>query len=723
MANTDAWNEGWATGQNRAAHRRERKDMLSDEERQQKTSMLVTNAKGIADSLPNLAGDDLKNAQSKLEDIDTELQQIYHPDNNPGALQKDVHLLMGLIHKGKPAPTPAVISKTVEPGTPAATVELPGQDITLPATQSPTVKLGGWQAQYAKPGAAVTKLDPATEKAFQEWVQKNKIPSTTDSGKPDPTFAAADNTYDMRGYFMAWKHGKVKPDGTFPETWKTPSNASFSGESQYALPTAPKWKGNQLIDSKGNVVFDKDAKAPTAPAPSAPVTISTGPQTTVLPATAPYVSNVAAKLSAMTPQQQQGMKRRDAAHKEMEQQTAAAGLTQEQQTALEGRKTLAYIQSAITNYKMGNPNATPQQITEFTSDLYANIYGTKQKAVWKEYVSADGKSKTYLDLNRPDSIPPGWNATGGGKPAVGMKYDTSTGQIEDRATGQRYVEGDASNPPEVAQMFVSARKFMGEKQAFQEEMMKLRGESYGSARQMAPMVVLDTYNDGAVTAKSFQEMEREPGRYVPAHEGDLARQKGAMFQDIQNNVDRTGETIKQLKAEGGFTPEMQAKILVAMRAEDPENTLAQMLATGALGELTPTQRLFMIRSQQLAENAMVMRGILGAGQGSDDVRRAIQRTLPSLLGPDTDYAEQQLEAFNNTLINLHLGVNKIALNADPRTPVGGGGKPGTPGKPIVPGSKGPYSLAAAMKLPFNKGKSEAVVGASLIKNGYLVAHP
>lgn len=112
---------------------------------------------------------------------------------------------------------------------------------------------------YAKKGPYVTKLAPEEEAKFQAWVKANKIP-----WQDSPT---AD--YDMRGYFKAMLAGNQLAktqvsqfDGKthFPDTYKTPYHKTFSNESMYALPTAPKWVDNRLTDSRGRVIADETPK-------------------------------------------------------------------------------------------------------------------------------------------------------------------------------------------------------------------------------------------------------------------------------------------------------------------------------------------------------------------------------------------------------------------------------------------------------------------------------
>ena len=108
----------------------------------------------------------------------------------------------------------------------------------------------------ARPGPYVTQLNPQQEQQFQQWVRDNNIPFRDE----------ANSDYDMRGYFLDNVIGG-QGQGTrvsqfdqrphFPDTYKTPYHRTFSNESRYALPTAPHWEGDRLIDSQGNVVADE----------------------------------------------------------------------------------------------------------------------------------------------------------------------------------------------------------------------------------------------------------------------------------------------------------------------------------------------------------------------------------------------------------------------------------------------------------------------------------
>lgn len=106
-----------------------------------------------------------------------------------------------------------------------------------------------------------TQLPPLQEMQFQKWVGDNKVPF-------DPNARVQD--YDMRGFYQALQQGHpravsaVNPNDSqmhYPDYWKTPYHESFSGESQWAGPVAPKWNDkDQLVAPDGRILYDERNK-------------------------------------------------------------------------------------------------------------------------------------------------------------------------------------------------------------------------------------------------------------------------------------------------------------------------------------------------------------------------------------------------------------------------------------------------------------------------------
>lgn len=121
--------------------------------------------------------------------------------------------------------------------------------------------------QYARMGPYQTQLSSQEETQFRQWLQQHSDqPPIANFNPNDPK---AD--YDMRGYWKAAKAGdprtrpSVNPSDLrmhFTDAWKTPYHRSFSAESQYSMPDAPRWKGSDqggwyLQDKFGNVLYDE----------------------------------------------------------------------------------------------------------------------------------------------------------------------------------------------------------------------------------------------------------------------------------------------------------------------------------------------------------------------------------------------------------------------------------------------------------------------------------
>lgn len=115
---------------------------------------------------------------------------------------------------------------------------------------------------WAKPGPYSTTLRPSQEQQFQQWLKDNKI----DLSQHEPA-------YDMRGFWAAQQAGDpnaksgINPNDKqihYPDRWKTPYAATFSNESIYAQPSAPRWQhqgGNywNYVTPEGHVIFDDQA--------------------------------------------------------------------------------------------------------------------------------------------------------------------------------------------------------------------------------------------------------------------------------------------------------------------------------------------------------------------------------------------------------------------------------------------------------------------------------
>lgn len=142
---------------------------------------------------------------------------------------------------------------------------------SAPATPQDDDEVQQLQANYArnkgwtKPDASNFNTDLGNqEPQFRQWVQANKVPF-------DPS-ATGPQDYDMRGFWKGLQTGDpnaksaVDPNDSklhYPDYWKTPYHQTFSNESQWAAPNAPRWNDqDQLIGQDGKIMFDDRRQLP-----------------------------------------------------------------------------------------------------------------------------------------------------------------------------------------------------------------------------------------------------------------------------------------------------------------------------------------------------------------------------------------------------------------------------------------------------------------------------
>lgn len=127
-----------------------------------------------------------------------------------------------------------------------------------PPSRTEQIVSAGW----ANPNMGIlnTPLPSDQEGLFRAWLQKNKVPFQPDAPVTD---------YDMRGFWSALTAGDplaksaVDPNDNrlhYPDYWKTPLHTTFSNESKFATPQAPRWVGDTLVSANGQILFDDRAR-------------------------------------------------------------------------------------------------------------------------------------------------------------------------------------------------------------------------------------------------------------------------------------------------------------------------------------------------------------------------------------------------------------------------------------------------------------------------------
>lgn len=401
----------------RLKEKRERKEMLSDEDRKLKVNELFAREEAIGKIMPSLkeGTPEYQKYSQILDDINVAKNEIYHPIKNPGALQKDWHWLSGLVHKGKP--TPPILSKTTEPGTPSATVVMPGQDVTLPPTTPPTVKLdpasgttydvgpmaGKIVSGMVKQGnidvnhrVQVKNADGSGSSIFSVTIPLDKNGKAVPweiAGKPNPAIAnyALVPGMDVKGRFFT-SDGKEPKGGSYKGTNGEERAAAYynhtgqhlgifttaDAANQYAGQTHA-WTNDGTDKKVFTPSYGEQGNQP--PQASAPVKFNTGQQTVTMPATAPSVSAVTPNVGAMDKPQRQRLERRDQAHKETLRDIAAAGLSPEQEAVVRSHTKATEqsleMQSAMALYDQQNPEASKEDRDRYQTLKLEEVTGIK----------------------------------------------------------------------------------------------------------------------------------------------------------------------------------------------------------------------------------------------------------------------------------------------------------------------------------------------------------
>jgi hypothetical protein len=200
-----------------------------------------------------------------------------------------------------------------------------------------------------------------------------------------------------------------------------------------------------------------------------------------------------------------------------------------------------------------------------------------------------------------------------------------------------------------------------------EKLKTMSAASFGAVRgDIMQRTVIDTKNGNALryaTANEINEVNAsEPGRFIPAGEGTKALNKTALIEDINGAIANTRQSMDKAIATPFSTAQL-ASLAYITKSSDPASAWQTFWKSEMASTLSPDQIDYLTDIAQLHENAMAMRSVLGAGQGSDDVRRAIRDTIPGMLTPGP-LAAAQLDKFEQQMARLARGVPTVPLKGE-----------------------------------------------------------
>lgn len=192
---TAAFGLGFTSMQARLAERRQRREQLEDEARRFEVTRLYDAGHNLAQTIPSLSGDARDRATQQLTDVEEQIRNIYHPQKNPGALQRDWDHLASLIRR-KPRPVPVNFDPT-RTTTRTTDITIPGSTYDVrPASQAMTRQqqqqianrlAARWQAQLDVASAGPTPEQQAQAESAKTVAYITQGMKDFQTLKPDAT--------------------------------------------------------------------------------------------------------------------------------------------------------------------------------------------------------------------------------------------------------------------------------------------------------------------------------------------------------------------------------------------------------------------------------------------------------------------------------------------------------------------------------------------------------
>jgi hypothetical protein len=196
----------------------------------------------------------------------------------------------------------------------------------------------------------------------------------------------------------------------------------------------------------------------------------------------------------------------------------------------------------------------------------------------------------------------------------------------------------------------------------QEDIAKTRGASYAASKVVNVYDSQARANKVMTVADYINKSGKEPDRYFSTVGQKDTFQRATLLGDIYGTISNTSDSLDKLEATNKeFSQGLRAQLALALKNPNPDEAISNVLTAEFRQGLSPEEQDYAQNLAQLAENAMAMRSVLGAGQGSDELREAIRATIPSASTPTIAYARGQLDKFKQTLDRLGRNVMNVPL--------------------------------------------------------------
>lgn len=179
----------------------------------------------------------------------------------------------------------------------------------------------------------------------------------------------------------------------------------------------------------------------------------------------------------------------------------------------------------------------------------------------------------------------------------------------------------------------------------------VRVEGMTQSRQVQ-VINPDTGNLEIVNMEDVNRAKAEGHPYIPAQAGMKVGQVISRLNDMKQAAKSVEQNIGVLDKAAGAD--------MAAALADPEMTVTRFMQGQARRPMTDQQKQFVADVFSLKEQAMGVRSVMGAGQGSEDVRHAILNTLPGIASGDSKMGRIQLTNMYKLLDRIKAGVPKVS---------------------------------------------------------------
>jgi hypothetical protein len=224
--------------------------------------------------------------------------------------------------------------------------------------------------------------------------------------------------------------------------------------------------------------------------------------------------------------------------------------------------------------------------------------------------------------------------------------------------GKPLTPGDPDFSAQDAKLLMEAKTGYEKGETTKDKRIQLAASSRVAAYLQSRLYGVMDADTGALVEVPAMAVVSNPGKYAPAGPAVTAKNRIAVFNEIDYTSGMLKESIKQLP-QAAFEPTARAQIAFVLRDENPRAAWYNFLNSDVAATLNPAQIDYVTALVSMDESAMSLRSIAGMGQGSDQLRGAITKMLPGAGTPSRAYAERQMTLFDGEVKALKTSVPGI----------------------------------------------------------------